>query len=156
MSSSTVDVVIGIGNADRHDDGVGLEVVRSVRDALPPGVGVQECRGDAAELMDLWAGARRVLLVDAASSDAPAGTVQRIDVVTDGLPADLPQTSTHGFGLAQAVGLARVLGTLPPEVVVYAIEGEDFSPGSGLSAPVRRAVADCSRRVCEELERRDD
>ncbi len=149
-------VLIGIGNGQRRDDGAGLEMVRLARDGLPDHVRVHECRGDATELMDRWAGARRVVVVDAASSGAPAGTIRRFDVARQGLPADLPQTSTHGFGLTQAVGLARAMGTMPAELVVYAIEGDDFSLGTGLSAPVRQAVTDCCRRVWEELAARGD
>lgn len=44
-------VIIGIGNADRGDDAVGLVVARKVRDAAPAGVTVTELDGDQLALL---------------------------------------------------------------------------------------------------------
>jgi hydrogenase maturation protease len=59
--------------------------------------------------------------------------------------------STHGFGLAEAIELARALGGLPPRCVVYAIEGSSFEEGAALSPPVVAAAAEVARRLCGEI-----
>jgi hydrogenase maturation protease len=59
---------------------------------------------------------------------------------------ELRPVSGHAFGLAQVIELARALGRLPPSLVIYAIEGRQFAPGSLPSARVRRAV-----RVVERM-----
>jgi hydrogenase maturation protease len=56
------------------------------------------------------------------------------------LPAGLFRVSTHRFGLADALELARALGRLPPRVVVYGIEGSRFAPGRPMSPAVAAAV----------------
>jgi hydrogenase maturation protease len=52
------------------------------------------------------------------------------------------------MGAAEAIELARTLDLLPPETYVYAIEGERFDAGSGLSPAVAAAVG----RVVEMIE----
>ncbi|MGZ4335370.1 MAG: hydrogenase maturation protease [Gaiellaceae bacterium] len=128
--------VVGVGNAFRGDDAVGLEVVRRLE-----GVHVVECEGEPVSLIDAWHGFDRVVLVDAMQSGAPPGTVRRIAVDEEPLPPELSRPSTHLLGVADAVELARVLGRLPGEVVVYAIEGDRFDAGGDLT-PVVAAAAE--------------
>ncbi len=58
------------------------------------------------------------------------------------------RSSTHAFGVGDAVELARALGRLPARVVVYGVEGADFTAGAPLSAAVESAV----EHVVDELE----
>jgi hydrogenase maturation protease len=132
--------VIGFGNEWRGDDGVGIEVARRV--------GGRVLEGEPIALVDVLDGDDEVVLVDAVSSGAPAGTLFRFDAGSEPLPAPLfGASSTHALGLAEAVELARSLGRLPQRVVVYGIEGESFAFGKGLSA----AVAAAADRVTEEV-----
>ena len=55
------------------------------------------------------------------------------------------------MNLAEAIELARVLGRLPPKVMVYGIEGKDFSAGVVLSPEVEGRVAELAERVLQEL-----
>lgn len=96
--------------------------------------------GDAVALLDAWAGAAHAIVVDAATSGAPPGTIHRFDAAARPLPARALRSSTHAFGVADAVELARALGRLPDRLELYAIEGDDFSLGMAVSAPVARAV----------------
>ena len=59
--------------------------------------------------------------------------------------------SSHGFGVAEAIGLARALGTLPPRCIVYAIEAADFTPGAAPSAEVERAAHAVAALILAEL-----
>jgi hydrogenase maturation protease len=132
-------IVIGVGNAWRGDDGAGLAVARRLRALSPDGVEVREVEGDAIALVEAWAGADRVV-VDAAASGAPPGTVRRFDARSGPLPARHLRSSTHAFGVPDAVELARALGRLPGRLDVYAIEGASFTAGDRLSPAVERAV----------------
>ena len=124
--------LIGLGNAWRGDDAAGLAVARRL-----DGVAHE---GDAVALLELWAGASQAVVVDAAASGAAPGTVHRFDGARP-LPArTLRSSSTHAFGLADAVELARALGRLPPRLEIYAIEGADFTLGAPLSPAVATAV----------------
>ena len=131
-------MVIGVGNAWRGDDAAGLAVARRRRGRVQ----AVEHERDGAGLIEAWTGAGHVVLVDAAASGATPGTVQRFDAGAGPLPARALRSSTHAFGVADAVELARALGRLPERLEVIAIEGADFSAGAGLSPAVGRAVED--------------
>jgi hydrogenase maturation protease len=99
--------LIGVGNPDRGDDVAGRSVAQTLAGELPGDIEVLQLSGEATELVSQLQGAQAVILVDASSSGAPAGTVQRFDVVAEPLPRELFAVSTHGVGVADAIELAR-------------------------------------------------
>ncbi|MBI2939840.1 MAG: hydrogenase maturation protease [Chloroflexi bacterium] len=142
--------MIGLGNEQRGDDGVGVRVARAVAAAGWDGVeAVALGSVDPAALMAVWEGVHAAFLIDAVVADAPPGTILRLDARRHPLPAGLRTFSTHGLDLASAVELARALGMLPPRLVVYGIVGRSFAYGEGLTPAVDRAA----RRVVERLRR---
>jgi hydrogenase maturation protease len=143
--------VIGVGNAYRSDDAVGLVVARTLRGALPDGVTVLEREGEPTSLMDAWDGADAVWLVDAVSSGAAPGTLHRIDATSRAIPDAFARTSTHHFGLPEAVELARSVGRLPRLLVVYGVEGKTFDVGDSLTAEVAAAVGMVSAAIRDEI-----
>lgn len=144
-------LLIGVGNEFRSDDGVGILVARRIREKNLPGVDIVECDGEAAALLDVWAGTKTVVVVDAVSSGAPPGTIHRIDVRRQSVPQELFPFSTHSLGLAHAVELARSLGKLPVNIIIYGIEGERFAAGSTLSPKVQVALNEVVQLVTGEL-----
>ncbi|MBA1148625.1 hydrogenase maturation protease [Ectothiorhodospiraceae bacterium WFHF3C12] len=143
-------MVIGVGNLYRRDDGAGPLVARALRAGALPGLAVMEASGEGTALMEAWAGAQRAFLVDAVSSGARPGRVHRIDARRQRVPQDFFKYSTHAFAVAEAVEMARVLGDLPPVLIIYGIEGGDFGSGEGLTAEVAAAVDEVTRRIVEE------
>jgi hydrogenase maturation protease len=135
-------ILIGVGNGWRGDDGAGLAVARRVRELEPAGVEVRELEGDATALVEAWSGAEHVVVVDAAQSGAAPGTIRRFDARAGALPVRSLRSSTHAFGVSDAVELARSLDRLPGRLEVYAIEGASFVAGDRLSPSVERAVAE--------------
>jgi hydrogenase maturation protease len=133
-------MVIGVGNAWRGDDAAGLAVARRLRELSPVGMEVREHEGEATGLVETWAGADHVIVVDAAASGAAAGTIRRFDASAQPLPARVLRSSTHAFGVPDAIELARALGRLPARLEVCAIEGADFAAGATLTPAVARAV----------------
>lgn len=129
---------------------MGLRVAASLRERLPPGVTVMEATGEVVSLASCWEGLERLVIVDAARSGAAPGTVRRFDARRP-LPAHFGSLSSHGLGVASAIEMARALGTLPRQVVVYAIEGERFGLGEGLSPRAAAAVSHLVDRVLGEL-----
>lgn len=144
-------VVIGVGNAYRGDDGAGLAVVERLRGRVPDGVEVVGFEQEPTRLMDAWDGADAVVVVDAVASGGEPGTLHRFDASADAVPARVFRSSTHAFGVGDAVEIARALGTLPRRVLVYGIEGADFDAREGLSPRVEAAVGRLADTVLEEL-----
>jgi hydrogenase maturation protease len=144
-------LVLGVGNACRGDDAVGLVVAQRLQEAPLDGVTVMPTAGEATALLALWQGTDAVVLVDAVRAGARPGTLHRFAVRTHPLPAMFSRVSTHAFGVAEAIELARVLRQLPPVLVVYGVEGATFEMGAGLSAAVAAAVPQTVAQVRQEL-----
>ena len=80
------------------------------------------------------------------------GAIHRFDAGTGPLPARVFRSSTHAFGVGDAVELARALGRLPAKVVVYGVEGAGFDAGAALSEPARGAVEAVAESILVEVE----
>jgi hydrogenase maturation protease len=104
-------------------------------------------------LIDGLVGAESAVVVDAVASGAEPGTLHRFDASAEPIPARVFRSSTHAFGVGEAIELARALGKLPRRVVVYGIEGASFAAGEGLSPAVAEAVELAVAAVLEELAR---
>jgi hydrogenase maturation protease len=144
-------LIIGLGNEYRRDDAVGLVVARRLREAAPASVSVMEETGEGASLLESWQDTDTVVLIDAVRSGAAPGMVHRLDAHGGPIAREFFRFSTHAFGLAEAVELARALGRLPPRLIVYGIEGKSFEAGVGLSPEVDAAVQGVVERVLGEL-----
>lgn len=144
-------LILGVGNAYRSDDAVGLIVAHRVRTELGDVAEVREVRGEGTALLELWRGADAVIVIDAIQSGAAPGTVHRFDAKRQPLPASSLRSSTHAFGVAEAVALAWTLRQFPPRLVVYGIEGKNFAPGVELSPEVAHSVEELVARVRQEV-----
>jgi hydrogenase maturation protease len=144
-------LIIGIGNPFRSDDAAGIELARLLRERVPAGVRVIEETGEGAALLDAWRDAPGVILVDAACSGAPPGTLHRLDLRSQEMSREFFRFSTHAFGAAEAVELARALNRLPPRLIFHGIEGKEFASGEGLSPEVVCALSTAIERILEDV-----
>ena len=158
-------LVVGVGNEDRGDDGLGPLAARLLADAIAPraeghagrraGTGptddveVVAWSGDPMGLLDRWAGFDRLVLIDAVVSGGEPGTTRRYG--PDAPFAEGAGASTHGFGLAAALALGRALGRLPERVEVWGIEAAEFSHGAPLTPAVAEAVLALVPRLSAEV-----
>jgi len=143
-------LLIGIGNPDRGDDGVGRWVAQRLHGQLPSDTHIEEQDGNAASLIERLRDVNSVWLIDAAVSGAPAGTIHRTDCTTDVLPAK-SGASSHGLGVAEAIALARLLHGLPRVCILYGVEGVTFSPGAAMSPEVLAAAESLVAHLAKEL-----
>jgi hydrogenase maturation protease len=135
--------VIGCGDPSLGDQGAGLALVRRLReDGVPAGVRLVDASGAGMDVAYQLRGARRVIVVDAASTGAAAGTVFRVpSAEVDDMPP-LSGLRTQSFRWDHALAFARwLLGEdYPPDVTVYLIEASDQAAGAGLSGPCRAGI----------------
>jgi hydrogenase maturation protease len=144
-------LVIGVGNAYRRDDAVGLVAAQRLREAVCDHVTVRQASGEGTALMELWKDADTVVLIDAVHSGGKPGTVHRFDAQARPIPVAFFHSSTHAFSVADAIELARTLKQLPPHFSVYGVEGQTFAAGVGLSPAVEQAVETLIERVRQEI-----
>lgn len=147
-------LVIGIGNEYRGDDGAGLAVVRALRARKRVHARFLECDGNCTTLLEAWKDTEDVILLDTVASGARPGTMYRIDARVQALPAGCTFFSTHAFGIAETLALARALGQLPSSFLIYGIEGERFAASEGFSPPVKQAIEKVTGQVLLDLSRR--
>jgi hydrogenase maturation protease len=145
--------VIGVGNSWRGDDAVGLLVARRLKEAPLPLVSIVECRGTLTAVLEAWKDATGVIVVDAVFSGSRPGTIYRFNAHGAGVPLELSRSpSSHGWGVAEALALGQVLQELPPRLIIYGIEGQNFGPGQEVSQEVAAAIPEAARRIRREIQ----
>ena len=60
--------------------------------------------------------------------------------------------SSHGWGLSEALALGKVFQDLPPVLIIYGIEGQNFTLGDDLSPAVAAAIPETVRRIIAEIQ----
>lgn len=132
-------LIIAVGHEYRSDDGFGASVLRKLQSEKRGSYDVWLHDGDASDLLERWGG-RDVILLDACETCGNPGRLRILRPLIE--PCLLAETSisSHGLGLQDALALGELLGKLPRELTVLTVEGENFSPGQGLSPSIRDAV----------------
>lgn len=149
-------LVAGFGNVLRGDDGVGVEVVRRLRGAVPSHVHLMDVgTGGIRMAQELLAGYDQLIVVDALDRGAPPGTlfVLRVQEVPEALAVDAHLTLPSA-----ALGVARTMGVLPPDVYLVGVQPvhetlDEFR--DALSPAADAGATEAVRRVLELLAARD-
>ena len=144
--------VIGCGNANRSDDGVGPEVIaRLRRRPLPEGVALHDAGTDGMGVMYSARGASHLVLIDARAPESDPGAIY--DVPGALLEAPPRQSfNLHDFRWDHALYAGRKIygGDFPKQVKVFLIEAATLELGLSLSEPVSVAADRVAARI-EEL-----
>jgi hydrogenase maturation protease len=130
-------LVVGFGNALRGDDAIGWAIAqRLADDARFADVDVRSVHQLTPELAEDFAGASRVVLIDAGADGDVPGTVH----VNDVTPGHQAATLSHHVDARAVVALAGVLyGAMPPTFVVT-VSLATTGPGDDLSPSVAAAI----------------
>lgn len=138
--------MIGVGTP-HGDDAAGLEVAgRLAGEPLPDDVQVLLRPHAGLELVDDLRDIDGAVIVDAVRTGGVPGSLLRVGV---GSLARVARSSSHAFGVAEALRLADAIGLQPSLRLVGIEAATDF--GARLSEPVRAALPAACRRVREEL-----
>jgi hydrogenase maturation protease len=115
-------LVLGLGNVLLGDDGLGAAAVATIeRDyRVPSGVRLADGGTLGLALLDLIADADNVILVDAVRTDAPAGTLVRLDG-NDVMDAVRERLSPHQVGVADLLDAARLIDCYPETVTLLGL-----------------------------------
>ncbi len=139
-------LVLGLGNDLYGDDGVGVEVVRRLREKAA----VEECSLSGLALLDVITGCDRLLLVDTIKRPRPR--TGKISILRGEDLRAIPGPSPHYVSVPQMIEIGRRVGLrVPSEIIVVAVETKNMHRlGEGLSEDMRRslpAIETCVRNV---------
>ncbi len=138
-------VVVGLGQEAAGDDAVGLAILRAFRQEQPAGLTLVES-GDAADLIELCAHTRHLVLIDAVVDGGPPGRVRRL--AESALPLQTGTWSTHSLTVPVALGLARELNDTMPLVDILAVSiDRPDRLSQGLSPAVAAAIEPALRML---------
>ena len=149
--------VIGCGNSNRSDDGVGPEVIRILREKGPaiPGVKLLDAGTDGMAVMFSARGCETLIVIDACQSDSEPGAI--FEVPGGELEQrHEPSLTMHDFRWDHALFAGHKIfrEDFPQDVVVLLIEAASTGYGLGLSPPIEAAVATIVDRVGTLIEER--
>jgi hydrogenase maturation protease len=148
---TTRTLIAGFGNVLRGDDGFGVEVIRRLEHAdLHPGVRLLDVGTGGFQLaQELFAPCDRLVIVDAMRRGGEAGSLY-VDQIT---AVDVrPDADMHAAVPSQALGWAKALGVLPPQVVIVGCEPANVDDLTLALSPAVAAAADVAvRRIAALL-----
>jgi len=163
--------LIALGNPMRGDDALGPAVGERVigllraRDPQRTRSALVFRSGglDALAIVDAWRGVGLCIVVDAAHSDQPPGTLSRVCLRREAsarsvsvpsatvLARDTARASSHGLGLAEAVALGDALARLPAEIVCYTIAAGRWTHGAPFTPDLAQVVETAAVRIADEI-----
>jgi hydrogenase maturation protease len=140
--------VIGFGS-HQGDDQAGWIVAEKLRGRADLGVQVVTLC-DPTRLLEECDDCDLLILIDACVSGGTPGKVQRLKWPSAAVHYDR-YTSTHGVTIDDVLQLAERLGRLPRQVVMFVIEGAQFSPSGSPSAALLAGLTKLEAMVLAEL-----
>ncbi len=161
-------LLLGLGNRDRGDDAVGLQVSARVAAGLglplagqgvaaadagraPAPVTVATWSGPDLDLLDRWDGHDHVIMVDASRGAGPTGTRRRVVVDPRASGNVGHATGSHAMGLPRVIALGHLLGRLPDRIELVTVEAGSVEPGAELTPAVAAAADDLADALVAEF-----
>lgn len=143
--------VIGCGNPNRRDDGVGPRVVELLRQrSLPASIALFDAGTDGMSVMYRARGTSRLIIVDARKPEGSPGAIYRVPGTF--LEAPPPQSlNLHDFRWDHALYAGRRIygDAFPAEVKVFLIEAASLDLGLELSPEVEQAAEEVADRIAD-------
>jgi hydrogenase maturation protease len=151
VTSSSQVAIVGVGNMLLSDEGVGIHVVRALKEiSLPSHVKIFEFGTRGLEILEAVEGFRKMVVVDAVRSGAPPGSIKRWRL-GELIDASAPRmTSLHEMDLLTILKIGRATARLPNEVVIVGIEPKVLSAGLELSPELKAKFRELLDLVVKE------
>jgi hydrogenase maturation protease len=139
--------VVGFGNPQRRDDGIGAFIVSQLKSALKSDdkIGFLTVRHPEPSIVAELQGADQILFVDATMKALTSGwQLNRIQPRLDLLPY-----TTHHFTPMVILGMLRMLYGKSPPTWVLTVEGCDFGFGRSLTATAKKRARSAIATIVE-------
>jgi len=144
-------LVMAVGNILRMDDGFADAVLNRLGEYdLPEEVELFDAGTSAIDLMEVFNGRKKLIVIDAVRGGQAPGTLYRFSPqeVENGA---LPMNSLHQVGLLETLKLGELVDCKPEETVVIGCQPEITELGIGLSEAVKAQIERASQLVLQEI-----
>ncbi len=149
--------IIGCGNLNRSDDGVGVIIAQRLQQYLVAhplsNVGVYDCGTAGMEVMFQARGTQQLIILDASATGSEPGAIFKVpSSELEALPE--PSYSLHDFRWDNALAVGRKIfrEDFPKDVIVYLIEAKNLDFGLELSPVVQRSAEKVFQELINSLE----
>jgi hydrogenase maturation protease len=152
MESNLRIAVLGIGNMLLSDDGVGVHVIKKLQEEyeFPGSVELIDGGTKGLDLLPLFEGKDKILIVDAANFRKEPGTIDTVE--GDKIPAFLSsKLSVHQIGLPDTLFAAKLMDITPAEMSLIGIQPKSMETGIELSEEIKDRMEQLINKVLEKL-----
>lgn len=135
-------LILGIGNTLLGDEGAGVHALERIRALLgdAPDVDVLDGGTLAFMLLPTLEQYQRLIVIDAAQLNGPAGTVAAFEGEAYDEFLGRPRRSVHEVGLCDLMSMARLSDCLPERRALIGVQPEFVDWSETCSAPVAAAL----------------
>lgn len=144
--------VLGLGNLMRSDDAVGMMAVHALEEQSGAAGDTEFVEGGTLglDLMHALTGVTHLLALDAVDVGAEPGRLVRFEKSQMGeLPAG---KSAHLLGFSDLMGVLKLMGDEPEEVVLLGVQPKSTDWGTELTEEVGRALPELLARSRRQME----
>lgn len=154
MSST---LILGIGNTLLGDEGAGVHVLERIRLLLGDATDVDLIDGGTLSftLLPTLEAYERLIVLDSAQLNAPAGTVESFEGPSMDEFLGRPRRSVHEVGLCDLMNMAQLSGCFPRHRALIGIQPELIDWSETCSPPVAAALDDAAERAVAIVRRWD-
>ena len=144
-------LVMAVGNILRMDDGFADAVLTRLAGLdLPESVELFDAGTSAIDLMEVFNGRDKLIVIDAVRGGRKPGTLYRFSP-QEVEAGTLPMNSLHQVGLLETLKLGELVDCKPRETVVIGCQPEVTGLGIGLSDAVKAQIERASDLVLKEI-----
>ena len=144
-------LVLAIGNILRQDDGFADAVLQALaEEELPEWVELFDAGTAIVDMMDIFHGREKLVVIDAVDGGGAPGTLYRFspeEIESDAVALH----DIHQVGLLETLKLGELVDCRPQEAVVIGVQPRQLNLAIGLSDEVAAAVPQAVQLVKKEI-----
>ena len=147
--------IIGLGNPLRHDDGIGLVLLRYLQEhkkKLSRTIELIDGGTSGMNLLHILEKYETIILIDAVDFKGIPGEIKKFsvdEIKSQKIPILL---STHETDFLTVFSLATQLGKTPTDLEIFGIQPKNISPGIGLSPELQKVLRLLQNQILNEIQ----
>jgi hydrogenase maturation protease len=150
-------LILGIGNTLLGDEGAGVHALERIRTLLGDDADVDLLDGGTLcfMLLPTLEAYQRLIVLDAAQLNGPAGTVESFEGREMDEFLGRPRRSVHEVGLCDLMTMAMLSGCFPQQRALIGVQPEFIDWSHDCSPPVAASLDDMAERAVAFIRRWD-